>query len=122
MPADCCSLVIEIPEWHQSYPTLSTKTKTNCEYFHKCCTYYFAVIYPYLSEALFQVVRQEAIEHRVGTGIGVGQDDGKEVDASCDAGLRDNDDQIDHVDDKERQPAEDKHHHDHHHHPCHLAL
>lgn len=76
----------------------------------------------YFSEALFKVVWQEAIEHRVGTGVGVRQDDGKEVDAGSSAGLWDDDHQVDHVDDEERQPAEHKHHHDHYHHPRHLAL
>lgn len=76
----------------------------------------------YLSEALLQVVRKEAVEHRVGTRVGIGQDDGEEVNAGGDAGLWDDDDQIDNVDDEERQPAEHKHHHDHHHHPRHLAL
>lgn len=72
----------------------------------------------YFSEALFKVVRQEAIEQRVRTGVGVRQDNGEEVDAGSDAGLWDDDHQVDHVDDEERQPAEHKHHH----HPRHLAL
>lgn len=76
----------------------------------------------YFSEALLEVVRKEAIEHWVGAGVGIGQDDSKEVHASSGAGLWDDDHQIDHVYDKERQPAEHKHHHNHHHHPRHLAL
>lgn len=73
-------------------------------------------------EALLQVVGQEAVEHRVGAGVGVRQDDGEEVDGGGGAGLRDDDDQVDHVDDEEGQPAEHEHHHDHHHHLRHLAL
>lgn len=76
----------------------------------------------YFSETLFEIVRQETVEHRVCTGIGVGQYDSEEVDASGGTGLWDDDDQVDHVDDEERQPAEHKHHHDHHHHTRHFAL
>lgn len=77
---------------------------------------------PYPSETLLQVVRQEAVEDGVGAGVGVGQDDGEEVDAGSGARLWDDDHQVDDVDDEEGQPAEHKHHHDHHHHPGHLAL
>ena len=76
----------------------------------------------YLSEALLEVVRQEAIEQRVGAGVGVGQDDREEIDAGRDTGLRDDEHQVDHVDDEERQPAEHKHHHNHYHHPGYLPL
>lgn len=76
----------------------------------------------YFPEALLEVVWQEAVEERVGTGVGVRQDDSEEVDASGGAGLRDDDHQIDHIDDEERQPAEHKDHHDHHHHARHFAL
>lgn len=75
-----------------------------------------------LSEALLEVIRQKAVEQRVCTGVGVGQDDGEEVDPGSDTGLGDDDHQVDHVDDVERQPAEHEHHHDDHHHARHLSL
>lgn len=75
-----------------------------------------------LFEALLEVVRQKAVEQRVCTGVGVRQDDSEEVDPSSGTGLWDDDHQVDHVDDEERQPAEHKHHHNHHHHPSHLTL
>lgn len=77
---------------------------------------------PYPSETLLQVVGQEAVEDRVGAGVGVGQDDGEEVDAGSGARLWDDDHQVDDVDDEEGQPAQHEHHHDHHHHPGHLTL
>lgn len=51
----------------------------------------------YFSEALPEVVREEAVEHRVGAGVGVRQNDGEEVHAGGGAGLGDDDHQVDHV-------------------------
>lgn len=75
-----------------------------------------------LPEALLEVVGQEPVEQRIGTAVGVRQDDGEEVHPYHHAVLREYEHQVYHVNDVERQPAEDEHHHDYHHHAGHLPL
>ena len=74
----------------------------------------------HLLEALLEVVWEEAIEHRVCTGVDVGEDDQGEVDGGV--GLGYGVKQVDNVGSEERQPTNDKHQHDDHHHARHLAL
>lgn len=74
----------------------------------------------HLLEALLEVVWEEAIEDRVGTGVDVGEDDQGEVDGGV--GLRYGVKQVDNVRSEERQPTNDEHQHDDHHHARHLAL
>lgn len=74
----------------------------------------------HLLEALLEVVREEAIEEWVGTGVDVGEDDQEEVDGGI--VLRDDDNQVDNVRREEGQPTKYKHQHDDHHHARHLTL
>ena len=74
----------------------------------------------HLLEALLEVVGEEAVEERVGTGVDVGEDDQEEVDGGVVLG--DDVDQVDDVGGEEGQPANHKHQHDDHHHARHLTL
>lgn len=69
-----------------------------------------------LPEALLEVVRQEAVEEWVGTGVDVGHDDQEEVDAGSDTVLWYDEDEVDYVGGEEGQPADDEDHHDDDHH------
>lgn len=74
----------------------------------------------HLLEAFLEVVRQEAIEEWVGTGVDVGEYDQGEIDGGAVLGY--DVDQVDNVGSEERQPTKDKHQHDDHYHACHLTL
>lgn len=75
-----------------------------------------------LLEALFEVVREEGVEERVGAGVDVGEDDQEEVDGRGGFVLRDDVDQVDDVGGEEGKPTNHKHQHNDHHHAGHLTL
>lgn len=74
----------------------------------------------HLLEALLEVLREEAIEEWVGTGVDISEDHQEEVDGGI--VLRDDVNQVDNVGREEGQPANYKHQHDNHHHARHLTL
>ncbi len=76
----------------------------------------------HLLEAPLKVVRQKAVEQRIGTAVDVGQDDSEKVDAGDKAVLWEGADQVEDVENEKWQPAQDKYHHDDHHHSCHFLL
>lgn len=59
----------------------------------------------HLLEAPLEVVRQKAVEQRIGAAVDVGQDDGEKVDAGDEAVLREGADQVEDVEYEKRQPA-----------------
>ena len=74
------------------------------------------------SEALLEVVGQEAVEQGIGAGVDVGEGDLEEVDPRHQAGLGDGGHLVHHVGDEEWEPAEHKHHNNDHHHARDLAF
>lgn len=74
----------------------------------------------HLLEALLEVVRQEAVEEWVGTGVDIGEYHQGEVHGGAVLGY--DVDQVDNVGSEEGQPTNDKHQHDDHYHASHLTL